>query len=424
MKRYFITIFLVLAALFSFSPETHAATLLQDLQQDQEYTEYKGRVLSSDRERPVGSAQLTVLNTNIATVTNADGEFSLKVPSNIGSAIVRVSYLGFESKNVALEYFSEEGTEIFLDPSVEELSEISIFQAEDAGKLVRSMLAKRGDNYLDRNTNMTAFYRESIRKGRKNVSLSEAVIKIHKKPYTSSGKEDIELIRARKTADYDKLDTLALKLRGGPYNALFVDVMKYPEYVFYIDDISDYSFSFNEPTQIDGRYLYVVNFEAKERSAPWYFGKLYIDAQSNSLVRAELNLNVDNRSVASRLFVSKKPGSTRVYPIEVKYLIDYQQQDGKWFYGYGSADLTFVVNWKRKLFNSRYYVHSEMAVTGWKPDPGDVNPRRSDSYLKPTVVMTDDVSGFSDPEFWGSNNIIEPDKDIQNAIEKIREQLD
>lgn len=424
MKRYFVIILFVMAALFPLSPETHAATLAQNLQQDQEYTEYKGRVLSSDRERPVASAQLTVLNTNIASVTNADGEFSLKVPSNIGSAIVRVSYLGFKSKNVALEYFSEEDTEIFLEPSVEELSEISIFQAEDAGKLVRSMLSKRGDNYLDQNTNMTAFYRESIRKGRKNVSLSEAVIKIHKKSYTSSGKEDIELIRARKTADYDKLDTLALKLRGGPYNALYVDVMKYPEYVFYIDDISDYSFSFNEPTQIDGRYLYVVNFEARERSAPWYFGKLYIDAQTNSLVRAELNLNVDNRSVASRLFVSKKPGSTRVYPIEVKYLIDYQQQDGKWFYGYGSADLTFVVNWKRKLFNSRYYVHSEMAVTGWKPDPRDVNPRRSDSYIKPTVVMADDVSGFSDPEFWGSNNIIEPDKDIQNAIDKIRERLD
>lgn len=424
MKTFVATILFVLAVLFPVSQEIQAATYFQDLPQDQEYTEYKGRVLSSDREKPVGTAQLTVLNTNIATVTNDDGEFSLKVPSSIDAAVVRVSYLGFESKNVALEYFSEEGTEIFLNPSVEELSEISIYQAEDAGKLVRTMLSKRGDNYLDQKTNMTAFYRESIRKGRKNVSLSEAVINIHKKPYTSSGREDIVLIKARKTADYDRLDTLALKLRGGPYNALYVDVMKYPEYVFNTDDISDYSFSFDEPTQIDDQFLYVVNFEAKEKSAPWYFGKLYIDAQTHTLVRADLNLNIDNRALASRLFVSKKPGSTRVYPIEVKYRIDYQEQDGKWFYGYGSAELIFVVNWKRKLFNSRYYVQSEMAVTGWEPDPGDVNPRRSDNYLKPTVVIADDFSGFSDPEFWGSNNIIEPDKDIQNAIDKIRQQLD
>jgi len=38
--------------------------------------------------------------------------------------------------------------------------------------------------------------------------------------------------------------------------------------------------------------------------------------------------------------------------------------------------------------------------------------------------MVDDVSGFSDPDFWGDNNIIEPEKSIENAIEKIQRQLE
>ena len=37
--------------------------------------------------------------------------------------------------------------------------------------------------------------------------------------------------------------------------------------------------------------------------------------------------------------------------------------------------------------------------------------------------MTDYKSGFSDPDFWGAYNIIEPDKSIELAIEKIQKQL-
>ena len=54
MKIFVINILFLLAVLFPVSQEIQAATVFQDLQQDQEYTEYKGRVLSSDRERPVG----------------------------------------------------------------------------------------------------------------------------------------------------------------------------------------------------------------------------------------------------------------------------------------------------------------------------------------------------------------------------------
>lgn len=422
MKKLLPSVYTMLAVFLLFAPEIQANPVI--FQENQDFIEYKGRVINSENGQPIGSAQLSVSNTNIATVTNAEGEFSLKIPANLEQAVVRVTYLGYQSKNVSIDYFSEEDTVIELETSVEELDEVSIYDATDAGKLVLEMLSKRDDNYLNEPTQMTAFYRENIRKGRKNASLSEAVLRIHKEAYTSGRRDDVELVKARKTADYDRLDTLALKLRGGPYNALFIDVMKYPEYIFANFETENYDFRFEEPTQLDGRYLYVVYFEDRNKDLPWYYGHFFIDAETSALVRASFKLNVDNRRVASQMFVSRKPGSTRVHPIDVHYEIDYQQQDGKWFYGYGSARLEFVVNWKRKLFNSRYHVHSEMAVTGWERQDFEGNPRRSDNYLRPNVVMVDDVSGFSDPEFWGSNNIIEPDKSIQNAIEKIRAQLE
>lgn len=388
----------------------------------QQIKEYKGEVVDGNTGDPIPSAFIAVEGTNISTVTNSEGEFSLKIPGNITTGIVTISNMGYQSKSLPLDYFQREDTRIELAESVEQLSEVSIFTATDAKALVRSMFSKAGDNLIDDPTIMTAFYRESIRKRNRNVSLSEAVLKIYKKPYTKPSKDEISVVKARKSVDYERLDTMALKLRGGPFNNLYSDLIKYPEYFFQPDELDDYTFTFDDPALINNKYLYVVDFEMNDKSLPWYYGKLYIDAETNALVKASYNLNVDNRNVASSMFVRKKPSGVRLYPINVNYEVNYREKDGKWYFGYGSAQLEFVVNWKRKLFNSRYTVNSEMAVTDRETYSGD-RVKRDDTFISSAVIMEDDVSGFTDSKFWGENNIIEPEKSIQNAIEKIQRQI-
>lgn len=388
----------------------------------QDFREYKGQVVDSETGNAIASAFLRVDGTNISTITNAEGEFSLKIPVDITSGMVSISNLGFQSKTIPLDYFKAENTRIELIENLEELSEVAVFTSTDAQALVSNMFRKTKDNYFTYPTIMTAFYREAIKNRRRNVSLSEAVLEIYKKPYTSMGRDEISVIKSRKSVDYERLDTLALKLRGGPFNTLYSDIMKYPEYLFKPHELDEYIFTFDSPTQINNRYLYVVNFESKDKSTPWYYGQLFIDAEKNSLVKAAYNLNVDNRSVAADMFVRRKPSGARVYPVSVRYEIDYRESDDNWYYGYGRAELEFVVNWRRKLFNTRYTVTSEMAVTDWDRNLS-ATVKRDDSFINHTVVMADDVSGFTDAQFWGDNNIIEPDKSIQNAIDKIQQQL-
>lgn len=388
----------------------------------QQFTEYKGEVTDSNTGDPIASAFLSVNGTNISTVTNAEGEFSLKVPASITVGTVTISNLGYQNKTLPLNYFQAENTQIVLEENLEQLSEVSIYTATDARALVQNMFLKAGDNYFKNPTQMNAFYRESIRKRRRNVSLSEAVLKIYKEPYNSNGKDMIAVSKARKDVDYERLDTMVLKLRGGPFNTLYSDIIKYPQYLFDPTELDEYKFTMGEPTRINDRYLYVVDFEMKEKRLPWYYGQLFIDAESNALVKAVYNLNVDNRNVASNMFVKKKPSGARVYPLSVQYKVDYRENDGKWYYGYGSAELEFVVNWRRKLFNSRYTVNSEMAITDWQFIPSD-RIKRDNTFINPNVIMVDDVAGFLDEQFWGANNIIEPDKSIENAIEKIQARI-
>ena len=167
---------------------------------------------------------------------------------------------------------------------------------------------------------MTAFYRETIKKRKRNVSLSEAVVNIYKTPYNSKRKDAMKLYKARKSTDYRKLDTIALKLQGGPFNALFVDVMKYPEYIFATEYISDYKFTFDRSTRINDRLIYVINFiQRDDIETPLYRGKLYIDAENKILTSAIYSLNITDKEKASKLFVRKKPKNASVYPTEVAY---------------------------------------------------------------------------------------------------------
>ena len=390
---------------------------------DIEYVEYRGEVVNASNGRSVASAYLALNNSNISTITNSDGEFSLKVPEDLAEATVTISVLGFQSKTLPLDYFKPEGTRIELEETIEELTEVSLYKATNASLLVKEMLDKKDENYLSDESLMTSFYRETIKKGWSNISLSEAVVKISKSPYNSSKKDLVSLYKARKSTDYDKLDTVALKLRGGPFNTLYLDMMKYSEYVLRPEMMDSYDFQFDDATKINDRYTYVINFEELDKSDPWYFGKLFIDAETSTLVKADYSLNVDNRDAAAAMFVKKKPNGSKVYPTELNYQVDYAQNDGKWHYAYGKAQLEYVVNWRRKIFNSKYKINSEMVVTDWQKYTGE-DWKKNVELIRPNIVMVDDVSGFYDSEFWGSNNIIEPEKSIQNAIDKIKRKMD
>jgi hypothetical protein len=63
-----------------------------------------------------------------------------------------------------------------------------------------------------------------------------------------------------------------------------------------------------------------------------------------------------------------------------------------------------------------------MAVTDWEVFPENRIPRGRDR-IKSSIILSDEAQGFSDPDFWGEYNIIEPDKSIESAIRKIQRQL-
>jgi len=402
---------------------TSAYAFQDDMQEETSYKEYKGKVTDANSKKPLVFATLTLEGSNISTISNTEGEFALKVPADVDQGTVLVSFLGYGSKSIPLAEMKEDGNKVSLSVSITKLSEVNIEVPKNAEVLVRQTLARKGDNYFNDPTLMTAFYRETIKKRRRNVSLSEAVVNIYKTPYNTSRRDAVQLFKARKSTDYSRLDTLALKLQGGPFNALFIDLIKYPEYIFADESISDYVYTFDGSTRVNDKLIYIVAFEQRaDLTSPLYQGKLYIDAENKILTSAIYSLNITDKTEASRMFVRKKPANARVWPTEVAYRVDYREKNNRWYYGYSNVLLEFKVDWDKRLFNSVYSMTCEMAVTDWKKNSMSSFPKGKDR-IKSSIILSDETIGFADPDFWGAHNIIEPEKSIESAIKKIQRQL-
>ena len=403
---------------------SQASTFFQDNPQEvTSFNQFKGEVVDGENNKPLVFATLTLEGSNISTITNTEGKFLLKIPTSIKQGNIIVSFLGYKTSVVPLEQLKDNKNKIALMVSITKLEEVNVVIPKSARTLVKETLRRKGENYFGDPTLMTAFYRETIKKRKKNVSLSEAVVNIYKTPYSSEKKDAVQLYKARKSTDYNKLDTLALKLQGGPFNALYVDIMKYPEYIFNEVTMEDYDFSFERSTRINDKLIYVVGFKQRPNIYdPLYKGQLFIDAENKILTSAIYSLNITDKELASKMFVRKKPRNAKVYPTDIAYRVDYREKNGKWYYGYSNVLLEFKINWDKKLFNSVYSMSCEMAVTDWEKNISGEVPKVKDR-LKSSIILSEAAIGFSDPDFWGEYNIIEPEKSIESAIKKIQRQL-
>lgn len=390
--------------------------------EEKDYVEFTGKVIGADTKKGLNYANIALNESNVSVVANSEGEFLLKVFKNNLNKSITISYLGYQNKIIAISDFDSYDGTFILSESVEKLPEINVISKEPK-ELVRKLMNSRIKNSFDKPLIMKGFYRESIKKRRTYASLSEAVVDIYKRPYNAKSNGSVKLDKLRKSTDYSKIDTLVIKLQGGPYNTLNIDLVENSEMFFNEDIFEYYSFTFDRVINIDNRTTYVVNFKPNGYvSIPLFYGELYIDTESYGLSKAHFSLNLEDQKKASRYFVKKKPAKAEVLPVKADYKVEYRISNGKWIYNYSRIELSFKIDWTKKIFNSVYSITIEKAITDWSLNTENVNLKNKER-LKSNVILNDEASGFADSEFWGEYNVIEPDKSIQNAIKKINRHL-
>ena len=400
-------------------------TAPRDKKSDQQTSlTFKGKVVDEETGTPLVFASVSVKETNVATITNIDGEFIIKIFETDVSKNIEIAFLGYKNKVVPLTDLKENGYKnvISMTTAPIPIKEI-VVKPLDPEVIVKNAINKIGRNYVDEPNLMTAFYRETIRKNRTYVSIGEAVVEIFKAPYDNDIRFDgARIYKGRKGSDVEKMDTVLFKLQGGPVTVLQLDIAKNTESILTLEAMKYYDYSLTGVIEIDEKPHYVIDFRQKPSvEMPLFMGNLYIEMERNAITEAEFGYNVEDKAAVSSIFIRKKPLGMEVTPEIATYRTKYREQDGKWYFAYSRAEVKFKVNWKKKLFNTFYTTMSEIAVTDRTNE--EVIKFAGKEKLRFTDVFSEQVNAFTDPEFWGDYNVIEPDQSIESAIRRLSRKL-
>ncbi len=390
----------------------------------QDFITIKGKVIDAENGTPLVFATVAVKESNVAIVTNIDGEFTLKIGESLTSKSLEVTFLGYKNKSVPISEMRDNGYKnlISMETAPIPIREI-VVRPLDPVEIVEKAISNFEKNYETEANLMTAFYRETIRKNRTYVSIGEAVVEIFKAPYANDIRFDgARIYKGRKSADVEKMDTVLFKLQGGPVSVLQLDIVKNTDAILTKEAMEYYNYTLTGVIEIDNKPHYVIDFIQKPSvEIPLFMGSLYIEMENNAITEVEFGFNLSDKEAVSSIFIRKKPLGMEVTPEVATYRTKYREQDGKWHFTYSRAEVRFKVNWKKKLFNTNYTTMSEIAVTD-RTDKEVIKFAGKDK-IKYADVFSEQVNAFTDPEFWGDYNVIEPDQSIESAIRKLSRKL-
>jgi hypothetical protein len=412
---------LILAGLFP-GMTIRTNSPVETMQQDTVFTTISGTVIDDATNDPIVFVNVYLVGSSLGTVTNADGDFVLKVPLSEMNGRVVFSYLGYQNQEISLAALEPEDNVVRLIESPINLEEVTI-RTEDPLQLIAIAENNIRENYARSPQRLVGFYRETIKENRNYVVVAEAVLDVYKSSYRNDFDLDrVSIFRGRKSGEVKKMDTINFKFQGGPRVSFLLDLVKNPGGILSEDYKEYYDFWFAGFATIDDRNNYVIGFDQKDGvELSLYQGKIYIDAGNMAFSRFEFSLSDKEIETAANELVRKKPMNLRVDVLSGNYLVNYRVVNKKWYLNHVRSELVFETHWKKRRFNRTYTTTMEMAVTD--RDSMNVEKSKYRNQLRTNDILAEDVSYYEDEDFWGDYNYIKPDESIESVIRRMNRRL-
>lgn len=390
-------------------PETPKA----DIPEDNKII-FGGTILDQLTGTPIPAASVGIINSSIGTVANLDGEFRLTIPDSLATSYIHFSSLGYRSQEIEVSLLSGQTASIMLEPQVIPLQEI-VVRLVDPTEQVTQMLEKREKNYAAKPVYLTTFYREGVESKKKNMELTEAILKIYKTGYNGSAdKDDAMLLKKREIWKKQEADTIVTKMKSGINASLTLDIIRELPDFLTLDKNFPYIFAHTDITTIDDRRVNVISFEQNEYVyGPLYQGELYIDAENHALLKAVFKINPKFVKSAVDTYIVRKKRDMSVTLEGVTYEVTYKPINGVYYVSHIRGDLNFRIRKKRKLFSAPFHTWFEMVVC-------EIDTENVSRFSREEKVSTHNI--FSnvkfeyDSDFWGNFNTIMPEENLKKAI--------
>ncbi len=392
--------------------------------QDSVLVTLRGVVTDHDNGRRLADVQVHVGGTNVATMTNADGRFSLRLAqmpeqllfSSIGYATVVVGRDQLEKTQQVKEGKPVEELRVSLQPRFTFLNDVFVYSPDN---ILHAAIERIPQNFPLVPQSYEAFYRETIQKRGKYVSVAEAVMELYKTSYEDSPQRDMAcMIKGRSLISQRARDTISVHVMGGPLESLMLDLVKDRELFLNPEMLQRYRLEIETPQTIDNRPQYVISFRpATTYIDPLFYGKIYIDYANLTFTRIEYEMDMSDVAKASAAILAKKPFGMRFKARGLRIVMNYHNDGQLSYLRYLGVTYKFDCDWKKRGFATHYEANSEMLITDIKPEA--VRPNRHSAF-RHHDTLSRQLNDFDDLDFWKDYNILLPTESLENAFRRIK----
>ncbi len=381
----------------------------------------RGSVVDDRSGKALPYATIALHGTSLGSITNETGIFAFKIPAELSDPILVVSYMGYKNRLLQVSYPVRGDLTIKLERETIPLQEVIIRYA-DPVKILSEAIRRIPENYLQEHSEMTAYYRESVKRNDHCMLFSEAVLNVAKEPYSLiSSSDQVSIQKGRKITDLTTEDTVILKLRSGIDASLSLDVVKNrPD--FLLENFTEfYDLDFSDIMTYGERLVYVINFRQKSFITRLMFkGSIYIDQENLAILAADFEFNPELIHQEPEIFLVSSSHRVHIRPVLARYHVDYRSLEGLFHVSQVRAELELQIRKRRQWMGARYRIAIEMAITNVVP--GRRNRINPSERVKPNLVLSDQPFEF-DPLFWGIYNTIEPEANLQESLQKIEHNI-
>ena len=386
-----------------------------------DYHKIAGTISSEKGEKFVPFANIYIKNTSVGTISNYNGKFQLLVPDSLWGDTLVISAISYEMKKIAIEQYIN--SKLLVELNIQRIPiKYVLIRPNDAQELVEKAYKNRNKNYNTSTEYMYGFFREYNKQQDNYIAINEAVVNLIKQAYNSAKNDLVSIKKGRKGTNISESKFVNLTVKGGLYNSLQLDIIKYPV-PFFSDEIPEvYKFWNEKSTIYNGRSTFVIGFKnAFETEIANYKGRFYIDIETLALVRVEFELDEVGIKKAREILIKKVPLGLKAYPLYAKYVTEYRFYEDKWHFSHAQSEVKIKVKSrkrnKQEKFNSDFVSYSNLVVTG-------INPQAFPKSVQKTAANADDIFVEQidelEDKFWEGNNIIIPEKSLIETLKDLQ----
>lgn len=302
-----------------------------------------GVVKDATTGEPLGFASVSLHGTVNGTITNADGEFSLRGNFNTNDTL-RISYLGYLTTEIGIGDEEAGMLAVALTPAATQLSSVEIV-ARSPESIVLEAIRRIPENYRMAPYRQTFYLRDRTWADGNPIQASESVYEGYRGDVRHEAyRRQVKLLGARRSRHdkkYDEIQKAFRSLNGfdigvTAYSIFDGDLARFssPETFMGKGNWKHYEFQQEDNTVYDGREVYVISFDQKDVNKSLLKGRFYIDTETYAFIHISQTLSpkgLDHAVIFGPKVMEKIFGLGENVVIDWAQEKHYRNLNGKWF---------------------------------------------------------------------------------------------